>query len=86
MTGSPAAAIVTSGARPSQVGQSADGYLAACPSLSDELAELAEDSDHRPLLRHERDRLETAVYLCATAIRLRRPAAFQAALDGRLEE
>lgn len=78
MTGSEVASILTVGS------SSAATYLSHCPSLSPDLAQLAEDSDHRPLLRAERTALEAAVWACAAAVRLARPALVHAQIEGRL--
>lgn len=61
-------------------------YLRGVPSLPPDLAQLAEESDDRPLLTEERQRLTAAIAACAVAVRLARPPMVQAALDGRLPE
>ena len=75
MTGSEASSILTVGS----------SYLSHCPSLSPDLAQLAEDSDHRPLLRAERAALDAAVWSCAAAVRLARPALVHAQIEGRFD-
>lgn len=60
------------------------GYLSHCPQLSADLAQLAEDSDYRPLLKSEREALSQAVWDCAVAIRMARPALVHAQIEGRL--
>lgn len=60
-------------------------YLSHCPALSPDLAQLAEDSDYRPLLRSEKDALAAAVWACAAAIRMARPALVHAQIEGRID-
>lgn len=65
-----------------------DHYLSHCPSLSTDLALLAEADegpDRRPLLGHERQTLTAAVYACAAEIRRRRPALIRAEMEGRID-
>jgi len=84
MTGSAWPATIDSG-RPSaeEVGGEKPLYLLGCPTLSDDLAQLAEFGDQRPLLAHERQAIHSAVYVCAARIRRARPAAMAAQLEGR---